>query len=122
MFFTPTQFLKDDDKPYLYFNIYHAHGDQGVSAAYPAGVELVNEWHHVAFTLSSGTGRLYFDGVEIGSKALLSKPSDLTLGDGARAWIGRSLFASDPYLEAAIDDLRVSCTALSAEQVAELVP
>lgn len=120
MFFTATQDV--EGTPHLFFNIFQPPGDQGVSAAYPAGTTLLNEWHHVAFTLSSGTGRLYFDGAEIGSNPMSTKPASLTLGPTARAWIGRSLFASDPYLEAAIDDLRVSCTAYTAEQVAKLVP
>lgn len=124
LFFTATQDV--GGAPHLFFNIYHPPGegpdDQGVSAAYPAGTTLLNEWHHVAFTLSGGTGRLYFDGAEIGSNPMSTKPASLTLGPSAHAWIGRSTFATDPYLEAAIDDLRVSCTAYSAEQMAQLVP
>ena len=121
LYFTPAQDV--GGAPHLYFDIYHPPGagapDQGVSAAYPQGTTLVDEWHHVAFTLSGGTGRLYFDGVQIGSNAMTTKPSDLTVGENSHAWIGRSMFP-DPYLEAAIDDLRVSCTAYTAEQVAEL--
>lgn len=123
LYFTPTQDVGGE--PHLLFNIFHPTGegtdDQGVSAAYPEGTVLVDTWHHVAFTLSGGTGRLYFNGVEIGSNAMTTAPSDLTLGDAAHAWLGRSTFNNDPYLDAAIDDLRVSCTAYSAAQVAALV-
>lgn len=122
LFFTPAQDV--GGAPHLYFNMFYVPSgqpgsDQGVSAAYPDGVTLENEWHHVAFTLSAGTGRLYFDGQEIGSAAMNATPSDLDIGANAHAWIGRSMFP-DPYLNAAIDDLRVSCTAYSAEQVAAL--
>lgn len=121
LFFTPAQDL--GGTPHLYFNIYYPGGsgpaDQGVSAAYPQGTTLVGEWHHVAFTLKDGAAYLYFDGAQIGAAALSVKPSDLAFGDNAHAWIGRSMFP-DPYLDAAIDDLRVSCTAYSAEQIAEL--
>jgi hypothetical protein len=121
LFFTPTEMI--NGVPHLLFNIFHPPGagadDQRVSAAYPTGTTLVNVWHHVAFTLSVGTGRLYFDGVQVGSNAMTTKPADLTLGATAHAWIGRSTFP-DPYLNAAIDDLRISCTAYSAAQIAAL--
>jgi hypothetical protein len=122
LFWTPTQDISG--VPHMRFNIFHPPGmgadDQGVSAPYPAGTVLVNTWHHVAFTLSGGTGRLYFNGVQVGSNAMTTKPSDLTIGATAHAWLGRSTFASDAYLDASIDDLRISCTAYSAEQVAAL--
>ena len=121
LYFTPAQDV--GGTPHLYFDIFHPPGagapDQGVSAAYPAGVTLVDAWHHVAFTLSAGVGRLYFDGVEIGSGAMTTKPSDLTLGENSHAWLGRSMFP-DPYLDATLDDLRISCTAYTAEQVSQL--
>ncbi len=121
VFFTPTQDV--GGAPHLFFNIFHPTGtganDQGVSAPYPEGTTLVDQWHHVAFTLSGGTGRLYFDGVEIGANPMATTPSDLTLGDAAHAWIGRSTFP-DPYLDAAIDDLRISCAAYTAEQIAAI--
>jgi hypothetical protein len=121
LYFTPAQDVAGT--PHLYFDIFHPPGtgapDQGVSAAYPEGVNLVDEWHHVAFTLSAGVGHLYFDGSEIGSGAMTTKPSDLTLGENAHAWIGRSMFP-DPYLDATIYDLRVSCAAYTPEQEGRL--
>jgi hypothetical protein len=120
LYFTPAQDV--GSTPHLYFDIYHpgeGAADQGVSAAYPQGTTLVDQWHHVAFTLSAGVGHLYFDGAEIGSAAMATKPSDLSIGENAHAWIGRSMFP-DPYLDATIDDLRISCTAYTADQVADL--
>lgn len=122
LFFTPAQDVAG--APHLYFNIFYVPpgqpgSDQGVSAPYPTGTVLVNEWHHVAFTLAGGTGRLYFDGAQIGAAPMAATPAALDLGANAHAWIGRSMFP-DPYLNAAIDDLRVSCTAYSAAQVAAL--
>jgi hypothetical protein len=121
LYFTPAQDV--GGVPHLFFNIFHPPGegpdDQGVSAPYPDGTTLVEAWHHVASTLSVGTGRLYFDGVEIGSNPMAISPADLTLGENAHAWIGRSMFP-DPYLDAAIDDLRISCAAYTTEQVAAL--
>ena len=94
VYFTPAQEM--GGKPHLFFNVFHPTGigddNQGVSAPYPAETTLVGEWHHVAFTLSAGMGRLYFDGSEIGANAMATKPSDIGLKEGARAWLGRSLF------------------------------
>lgn len=118
--FSPAQMI--DGQPHLWFNIWDhpAALNHGVSAPYPNGTTLEDTWHHVAFTLSAGIGRLYFDGVEIGSGAMDKKPADLTLGDGAHALLGRTTTHQDPYLNGAIDDLRVSCTAYSADQIAAI--
>jgi hypothetical protein len=94
--------------------------DQGVSGAYPSGTVLVDVWHHVAFTQSGGTGRLYFDGVEIGSNAMLWTPGTLTYDPAGHAWLGRSMFPSDAYLDASLDDLRIACRAYSAAEIATL--
>jgi hypothetical protein len=124
LYFTPTQEIGGD--PHLLFNIFHPDGnndtvdDQRVSAAYPEGTELVDVWHHVAFTQSGGIGRLYFDGVEIGSNAMLWSPATLTYNPAGHAWLGRSLFGSDAYLDASLDDLRIACTAYSAAEIAAL--
>lgn len=122
LFFTPTQGSAED--PRLFFNIYYPAGeganDQGVSAAYPVGTTLVGAWHHVAFTLSQGTGTLYFDGAEIGAGPMMLRPSDLPIGATAHAWLGRSRFDVDAYLDATLDELHISCTALSAEEIAAL--
>jgi hypothetical protein len=123
LFFTPAQMV--NGTPRLWFNIFYPAGtgadDQGVSAAYPSDAgALVGVWHHVAFTLAGGTGRLYFDGAEIGSGAMTHRPSDIQLDGDAHAWIGRSTFPVDPYLDAAIDDLRISCRAYTANEISQL--
>jgi hypothetical protein len=113
--------------PHLLFNIYKPdyppgdpRNDQRVSAEYPSGTTLAGEWHHVAFTLAAGTGRLYFDGDEIGTNAMTTKPSDIQIAQNGEAVLGKSLIFPDPYVDGTIDDLRVSCTAYSAQQIAAI--
>ncbi|MFS0724172.1 LamG-like jellyroll fold domain-containing protein [Paenibacillus sp. 1P07SE] len=83
-------------------------------SALPAG-----GWHHVAVTLNGAVGKLYVDGLEVGSNASITiKPSDL--GATTQNWIGRSQYASDPYLDGRVDDFRVYNQALTASEIAAL--
>ncbi|MGP3957707.1 family 43 glycosylhydrolase [Nonomuraea sp. 3N208] len=86
------------------------------SAALPGG-----EWKHVAVTLDSAakTMVMCLDGVEIARAANVTvKPSDLY--DAAKTYggyIGRSLYAEDPYFAGEVDDFRVYGRALSAAEI-----
>ncbi|RVX42031.1 glycosyl hydrolase family 43 [Nonomuraea polychroma] len=89
------------------------------SAALPGGA-----WKHVAVTLDSAakTMVMYLDGVEIARVANVTvKPSDLY--DAAKSYggyIGRSLYAEDPYFAGEVDDFRVYGRALPAAEVYDL--
>ncbi|MBN1514941.1 hypothetical protein JXA32_00075 [Candidatus Sumerlaeota bacterium] len=76
-------------------------------------------WIHVAVTLSGSTGQLYVDGSPVGSNTSMTiTPS--SLGSITRGYIGKSIFATDPYLNGLADDFRVYSEALSADDVATL--
>jgi hypothetical protein len=96
-----------------------ATGDQGINgtAALPT-----NSWHHVAVVLAAGapyTGRLYVDGVEVGSNpAMTLHPSDLGLT--GNNWLGRSQFSADRYFNGYLDDFRVYRRALNPEELAAI--
>jgi fibronectin type 3 domain-containing protein len=84
------------------------------SAALP-----LNTWAHVAVTLSGTTGRLYLNGVLVGTNTGMTlNPS--ALGAVTQSYLGKSMFAADPYFNGAIDDFRVMTVALSDAQIAEL--
>jgi hypothetical protein len=126
IYFTPAQDVGPGVR-HLLFNIFKddfgqndPRNDRRVSAAYPTGTVLEGVWHHVAFTLSDGMGRLYFDGVQIGMNEMSNTPADVPIGDNGVAWMGRAALFPDPYLDATLDDLRISCTAYSAEQIAAI--
>lgn len=117
LFFTPSASVEGVTK--LFFNIFQG-SDQAVSGSYPDGTVLADVWHHYAVTLSGGVARLYFDGQEIGSnEAFTFKPSDLLYGENAHAWIGRSMFP-DPYLDASLDETRISCRAYTPDEIKQL--
>ncbi|MBP8805426.1 MAG: LamG domain-containing protein [Kofleriaceae bacterium] len=82
----------------------------------PAGLPADDAWHHVAVTIADGTVIVYVDGAEV----VRGAASDVGPGDFATTpdnWLGRSQFAPDPYLNGAIDELRVSCRAWSADEI-----
>ncbi|MFF0160703.1 family 43 glycosylhydrolase [Streptomyces sp. NPDC005263] len=90
-----------------------------------AGSRLTpGEWRHVTVTLDGPTRTmvLYVDGVEAArATGVTTKPSELY--DATKdysGYIGRSLYAADPYFGGEVDDFRVYDRALSAADVMEL--
>ncbi|MFD0671425.1 DUF5695 domain-containing protein [Cohnella sp. GCM10027633] len=84
------------------------------TTAFPTGV-----WKHVAVTISGSTGRLYVDGVQVGTNTSMTlTPS--SLGNTTQNWIGRSAFSGDPYFNGQIDDFRIYSRALSASEISAL--
>ncbi|MEU0075724.1 family 43 glycosylhydrolase [Streptomyces sp. NPDC006332] len=90
-----------------------------------AGSRLTpGEWRHVTVTLDGSTRTmvLYVDGVEAArATGVTTKPSELY--DATKdysGYIGRSLYAADPYFGGEVDDFRVYDRALSAADVMEL--
>lgn len=74
------------------------------------------EWVHIVLTQEGSTGILYANGIEIGrNENLTVSPS--TLGNTAQNYIGKSAYASDPYLYGIVDDIRVYDCALDTAQI-----
>jgi DUF1680 family protein len=90
-------------------------GEQRINApsALPAGA-----WTHVAVTLGGGLGVLYVNGSEVARNAAMTL-TPASLGSTTQNWVGRSQYA-DPYLDGAVDSLRVYSRVLSASEVAAL--
>jgi len=92
-----------------------AGGEQRINApaALPTGA-----WTHVAVTLSGSVGVLYVNGAEVArNPALTLTPA--SLGSTTQNRIGRSQYA-DPYLDGAVDGLRLYSRALSASEISAL--
>ncbi|MFE6176760.1 family 43 glycosylhydrolase [Streptomyces sp. NPDC056464] len=89
-----------------------------------AGSRLTpGEWRHVTVTLDGSTGTmvLYADGVEAARTTTTIKPSELyDASKDHSGYIGRSLYAADPYFGGEVDDFRVYDRALTAAEVMEL--
>ncbi len=92
-----------------------AGGEQRIDApsALPAGA-----WTHVAVTRNANLGALYVNGAEVARNTALTL-SPANLGATTQNWVGRSQYA-DPYLDGAVDSLRVYSRALTAAEVADL--
>ena len=79
----------------------------------------IGDWHHLTVVFAKPYLRYYLDG-ELQTEITNMSFGPESLGKTAQNWIGRSVYAADPYLSALVDDFRVYTGALTAEQVAEL--
>ncbi|KAB1926884.1 LamG domain-containing protein [Micromonospora noduli] len=79
----------------------------------------VGAWTHLAVTQAGNLGVLYVNGAEVaGNSSLTLRPS--ALGATTVNRIGRSQYAGDPTLDAAVDSARIHARALTAAEVANL--
>lgn len=79
-----------------------------------------NVWTHVALVIDGSTGSLYENGVEVArNDSLRLKPSDL--GETVQNYIGKSIYAADPYLDGQIDDFRIYRRALNKSEIKDLI-
>jgi hypothetical protein len=78
----------------------------------------INAWHHIVVTLDGTIGTLFFDGSQVAQGAVTLTPA--SLGQTNQNWLGRSQFASDPYLNGQLDNFRIYSRVLSGNEVSEL--
>ena len=76
----------------------------------------LNQWVHLAVTLSGKVGKLYVNGVLVGANAYMDF-SPLQIDDTTQNWLGRSQWAADPYLDGKIDDFRIYRGAFKAGNI-----
>ncbi|WP_437573388.1 LamG domain-containing protein [Sorangium sp. So ce887] len=109
---------KAADPPGLRFSVNSLAGVDEYTADWTL---TVGAWRHVAVTASFNPNRssIYVDGVEVMTSDLIyTRPSEV--GNTTQNFIGRSQFATDPYLNGIVDDFRIYDRALSAAEVAAL--
>lgn len=83
----------------------------GLTRVIDAAVLPSNTWVHVAISVdASDVGRLFFNGVQVGSSTIDINPSEL--GNTTNNWLGKSQFFGapylDPYFSGIIEELRIS--------------
>ncbi len=84
----------------------------------PPGNTPTGQWTHLAFTLSGGVGRIYYDGVQISEVAGMGSASPT---NGAFR-IGGNTIWGDEGFTGLIDDVRVYSSALTDAEIAAHVP
>jgi hypothetical protein len=119
MFLTPRNGRIDNgspiDTPRFAISTGGAFGEQQLNApdAITAGSPA---FLAVTFDLAGHTAVLYVNGVAVNTNTSMTlAPSDL--GNTVNNWLGRSQFASNPYFEGSIDELRIHDTVLSASGI-----
>ncbi len=76
-------------------------------------------WHHVAATVAAdGTVTLYADGAA-GARGTSANVTPADFASMTDLWLGKSRFP-DPYLHGAIDEMRIGCRALTADEIKDL--
>ncbi|PYF99292.1 Ig-like domain (group 4), partial [Georgenia satyanarayanai] len=125
--------LGTDNQRYLFSTPSNADGDlrTAVTTAGGGGEDVTtgpaalpaDEWVTLTVTLDAAADELttYLNGVEVAATSTSIGAGDLlTSGASGAGYIGRS-FYPDPRLRGAVDDFRIYHSALSADQVSELV-
>ncbi|GAA3871202.1 hypothetical protein GCM10023084_25320 [Streptomyces lacrimifluminis] len=91
-------------------------GEQGLNgtAALP-----LNQWSHLAVTITGTTGTLYVNGTAVAQNTSMTlNPS--ALGTLTNNWLGRSNYSGDPVYAGAFDEFNVYSRALSAADITSL--
>lgn len=82
------------------------------------GVLKTGEWQHISATITSDNqAKIYVNGVEVAS-GTCQLPSTVTRSNN---YIGRSNWASDGYFDGGIDDVAMWNTALSEEEIKQVM-
>ncbi|RYZ05812.1 MAG: hypothetical protein EOO73_18030 [Myxococcales bacterium] len=79
----------------------------------------IDKWHHVVVVFAKPFLRYYLDG-KLKSEISNMSFDSAALGKTNQNWIGRSVYAPDPYLTGSVDDFRMYAGALTDEEITEL--
>jgi hypothetical protein len=79
----------------------------------------INTWHHIAVVFAKPYLRYYLDG-KLKSEIANMSFDTAALGKTQQNWIGRSVYAADPYLTGWVDDFRIYTGALTDAEIATL--
>lgn len=102
-----------------YANTFRVTYGNGSFATQTSGKTLtVNEWHHCAATLDGTTCNMYFDGVLV--KTVTIDWGSATLNTNARFQVGIDIPGTDEKFTGNYSDIRMYCTALSADDILTL--
>lgn len=79
----------------------------------------IDTWHHITVVFAKPYLRYYLDG-KLKSEINNMSFDSAALGKTNQNWIGRSVYAPDPYLTGSVDDFRMYAGALTEAEIGEL--
>ena len=79
----------------------------------------LDQWTHLAVTLSGTAGTLYVNGAPVAANGAMTL-TPASLGSTTQNYIGKSQYPADPYLNATVDEFQVYDRALTAAEVQSL--
>ncbi|MGP3982410.1 beta-L-arabinofuranosidase domain-containing protein [Streptomyces sp. KR80] len=90
--------------------------EQGLGGTAPLPL---NQWSHVAVTITGTTGTLYVNGTAVARNTAMSL-NPAALGALKNNWLGRSNYSSDPVFAGVFDEVNFWSRALTATEIAGL--
>ncbi len=103
-----------------------ATGNWSTEQTAASGANLERDvWKTITYTLddASNTARIYLDGVQVGANTnVTTTPGSIGGGVTTANYLGRSVYNADKRLAGSLRDVRIYDTALTASEVAALVP
>lgn len=79
----------------------------------------LNQWSHLAVTLTGSTGTLYVNGTAVATNTAMTL-TPAALGTLTNNWLGRSNYAGDPVFAGAFDEFNVWSRALTQAEITSL--
>jgi DUF1680 family protein len=91
-------------------------GEQGMDGTAPLPLD---QWSHIAVTVTGTTGTLYVNGSQVATNTAMTL-NPAVLGELRNNWVGRSNYPADPVFAGCLDEINLWSRALTAAEITEL--
>jgi hypothetical protein len=80
---------------------------------------IANEWQHIDLVVQPRSIAIYRNGAKVAENTNVSRTISALGLEGLKAYLGKSLYESDPYFKGKFDNIELYNRALSASEIAE---